>query len=66
MEIIGNVCILKKHLEDQGLEIEVDHKTIGDEIDFSKYDFVFMGSGTERNLDAVFKDLSKYGCPTWC
>lgn len=52
----GNVSILKKHLEDQGMKVEVDKKTISDEIDFEKYDFIFIGSGTERSLDRVIED----------
>lgn len=56
----GNVVIMKKHLEDQGFKVNVDKKTIGDEIDFSKYQFVYMGCGTEKNLDVVVKDIQKY------
>ena len=57
MEIIGNVSILKKHLEDQGLEVVLDKKTIGAEVDLNDYNFLFIGSGTEKNLDVVLKDL---------
>ena len=35
----GNVLIMKKHLEDQGFEVELDKKTVDDAIDFSEYDF---------------------------
>lgn len=56
----GNVLIMKKHLEDQGFEVEVDKKTVGDEIDFGKYNFIYMGCGTERNIDFVMEDLKKY------
>ena len=56
----GNVLIMKKHLEDQGFEVEVDKKTVGDDIDFEKYDFIYMGCGTERNIDYVLEDLKKY------
>ena len=60
MVIIGNISILKKHLEDQGLEVILDKKTINEEVDFDEYDFIFIGSGTERNLDVCLKDLKKY------
>ncbi len=53
----GNIAILKKHLEDQGMKVEVDKRTINDEIDFEKYDFIFIGSGTERSLDKVIEDV---------
>lgn len=56
----GNVSILKQHLEDQGFEVLLDKKTIGEDIDFDEYDFIFIGSGTERNLDVVLEDLRKY------
>ena len=56
----GNVSILKKHLEDQGFEVLLDKKTIGEEIDFDEYDFIFIGSGTERNLDIVLEELRMY------
>ena len=58
MEIIGNVSILKKHLEDQGLEVVLDKKTIGEEVNFNEYNFIFIGSGTEKNLDVVSSDSS--------
>lgn len=56
----GNVFVMKKHLEDQGFEIEVDKKSVGDEIDFEKYNFIYMGCGTEKNLDFVLEDIKKY------
>ena len=56
----GNVSILKKHLEDQGFEVLLDKKTIGEEIEFDEYDFIFIGSGTERNLDIVLEELRMY------
>ena len=39
----GNVVVLAKHLEDQGEEVIVDKKTIGDQIDFTQYDFIYCG-----------------------
>ena len=56
----GNVSILKKHLEDQGFEVLLDKKTIEDCVDIDEYDFIFIGSGTERNLDVVLNDIKKY------
>lgn len=53
----GNIVILKKHLEDQGLHVIVEEKTLGNEFRLRDYDFVYIGSGTERNLDAVLEDL---------
>ena len=56
----GNVVIMKKHLEDQGFKVNIDKKTVGDTIDFNKYNFIYMGCGTEKNLDYVLTDLKKY------
>ena len=55
----GNVVVLKKHLEDQGFEVELDKKSLGDEIDFSAYDFIYCGSGTETNEMTALEDLLK-------
>ena len=55
----GNVVVLKKHLEDQGFEVEVDKKTLGEVINFKDYDFIYCGSGTERNLLVALEDLLK-------
>lgn len=56
----GNIVVLKKFLEDQGAKVVVDQKTIGDEIHLKDYNFIFIGAGTERSLDRVMKDFSKY------
>lgn len=56
----GNVVVLKKYLEDQGANVILDKKTIGDEIDIKSYDFIFIGAGTEKSLDRTLIDLSRY------
>ena len=56
----GNMRVLERHLRDQGLEIKIEGKTIGDEIDFSQYDFIYCGSGTERSQKAVLHHLLPY------
>ena len=56
----GNVAILKKHLEDQNLKVNVTMKTIGDEANLLDYDFIYMGCGTEKNLSFVLQDFQKY------
>lgn len=57
MEIIGNVSILSKHLNDQKIDVTLEKKTIGEEINFKDYDFIFIGSGTEKNLEVVIQDF---------
>lgn len=56
----GNVKILVKNLNELGIKTEVLSLSIGDKLDFSKYDLVYMGSGIEDNLKLVIKDLKKY------
>lgn len=55
----GNVVVLTKHLKDQGLKVSVDKKTIGDKINFASYDFIYCGSGSERNQEVALNDLLK-------
>ena len=40
----GNLVVLKKHLEDQDLVVEIDRLNLGASIDFDSYDMVYMGS----------------------
>ena len=56
----GNVNILKSRLEDQGAHVTVEKKTIEDEIDFNRYDFIYCGSGTEKNQLIALDYLKKY------
>lgn len=53
----GNVVVLKKHLIDQGFDVALDKKTINDDFDFNDYDFIYCGSGTEKNLMVALNDL---------
>lgn len=57
---IGNIKILKYHLEKQGIKVNIDKLSLEDDIDFSSYDLVYMGSGTEGNLKLVYDNLKKY------
>lgn len=52
--------VLSRHLSDQGFEVSVDKRSVGEEIDFSQYDFVYIGSGTERNQKVALHDLLRY------
>ncbi len=56
----GNVRMLKRRLEDQGLEVEVVQKTITDNIYFMSYDVIYCGAGIESNRNACLKHLLKY------
>ena len=56
----GNVNVIKYRLEKQGANVLVDKKTIGDEIHFNDYDFIYMGSGTEKNQLVALDFLKNY------
>ena len=56
----GNITILLRHLRDLNVPVIVEKKDINDLIDFSAYDFVYMGSGTEKNQRIALKELKNY------
>ena len=55
----GNIRILQKHLEDQGANVIVDRKTINEAVNFEEYDFIYIGSGTERNQEVILEDIKR-------
>lgn len=57
---IGNVKVLVNTLEKQGIKVVIDKLSINDRIDFNKYDFIYIGCGTEDNQLLVLKDIIKY------
>ncbi len=56
----GNVRYLVKKLEDSGVKAEVHFLTKDDEIDFSLYDFYYIGMGSDENKRIVLEDIIKY------
>ena len=56
----GNIKAIKYQLENQGIKTIVDFLTIGDNIDFDKYDLIYLGPGTYDNQKIIIKDLMKY------
>jgi len=56
----GNIKALKNQLDKQGIKSKINFLTIGDEIDFSKYDFFYIGPGTRYNQKLVLNDILKY------
>lgn len=53
----ANVLSLKKHFEYQDVLVKIDYKTINDEIEFNKYDIVYMGQGSDDNQILVLNDM---------
>lgn len=56
----GNIKILKQQLESMNIKIEIHFLTVGDKIDFNKFDLIYIGAGTEENQKIAIKDLMKY------
>ena len=56
----GNIRVLARHLHDQGFSVTVDRKTLGDELSFSAYHLIYMGSGTESARNAALSHLYAY------
>ena len=56
----GNLRVLKKHLENQNIKVNIYFLTIDDEIDFEKYDIFYIGCGSNNSFKQVLTDIIKY------
>ena len=56
----GNIKIISNILKYNKIKHEIVYLSLNDELDFDKYDLVYIGSGTEDNLLIALKHLSKY------
>lgn len=56
----ANVSAVERILNKSGVEVSVDKLSFADNADFSDYDFIFIGSGTENNQKLVLEDFKKY------
>ena len=56
----GNIMALVKGFEDQDMFCEVIRLSVGDKIDFNKYDIYYIGCGSELNQRIVIEDIMKY------
>ena len=55
----ANADVLARKLKARGIKAEVERKSVGDDIDFGKYAFVYIGSGTERSQQACISDIAR-------
>lgn len=53
----ANTLALRDKLRAMGKDCEIEKKTFGDEVTFSDYDFIYIGSGTERNMKLILEDM---------
>ena len=56
----ANSRCIKYNLENNKIKVNVDLKSLHDKVDFSKYDIVYIGMGSEDNLLLALKDIHKY------
>lgn len=57
----GNIRILVKELSEQrDMKVSVDRKSVGDVIDWTRYDIVYCGAGIESNFKVALSDLKRY------
>ncbi len=56
----GNIRILKKFLEEQGIDVEVKFLTVNEQLNFDEYDFVYIGMGINENLLVANNHLKNY------
>ena len=54
----ANPAVIERELIMRGKEAIIEKKSVGCDIDFSLYDFIYVGSGTERSQQACMQDLS--------
>ena len=57
----ANVSVLRRTLEQMGNTVTVEPVSLGQEIDLTHADFIYMGAGTERSQKAALADFSRFG-----
>lgn len=53
----GNIITMSRRARWRGIDVTVDHVSIGDKIDPDYYDFYFFGGGQDKQQIAVSEDL---------
>lgn len=56
----ANTLALQKALSEKGRAAEIEFFSIGDALDFSDHDFIYIGSGTEKNQKVALEYLRPY------
>lgn len=57
---VGNVMALVKTFDEQNIDCNVDKLTVGDKMNLSKYDIIYIGGGSEENQMIVLEDILKH------
>lgn len=53
----GNIKALTRHLEDQGAKVHLTETDTADGVCLADFDFIYIGSGTEKNQKKALNDL---------
>lgn len=56
----GNIKALSNALDFLDVEYTIDNLTISDNLDLLSYDFIYIGSGTEKNIKLVANHMLKF------
>lgn len=56
----ANTLALQRALSEKGRAAEIERLSIDDELDLSEYDFIYIGSGTEKNQKTALEYLRSY------
>lgn len=56
----GNLKVITHHLDELNIPYNVDKLSLEDKLNFSKYNLVLIGSGTEENRLLALNHLQKY------
>ncbi len=56
----ANVSAFERLMKALGKDVRTDRSSFRDKADLSEYDFLYIGSGTERNQKVVMKDMQRY------
>ena len=56
----GNIKVLKYRCLKRNIKVVIDYLYIGQYIDISEYDLLFVGGGADLEQNMIYKDLLKY------
>lgn len=56
----ANTLALQRAVSEKGRAAEIEKLSVGDTFDFSEYDFIYIGSGTEKNQKVALEYLRPY------
>ena len=56
----GNIKAILQSLKDQDIDVNLDKLSLEDNIDFSKYDLIYIGCGTEKAQKIALDNIMQY------